>query len=228
MSRLILIDSGAHCDNLAHMNSRIRRCSRLLTICICLLTTLVGCGEEGDVQEVEFAAVDSLLGDTVVIDDADLAFRIPAGFMHAEHAAEVDPLLILADPDRLRSSLIDVYEDTATQTHLLVLRIDSLQLGGDTTEYLQVYRDELAKAAAVETITGADHWLDDVYVKNLMVSDSYLVRFHMLLFGPTSTTVELRYLIPRIAYADMLARLESSIGSLYRPSSITDSSGVAP
>ncbi len=231
MKRLILIDSTSYRRIFASMIG-VRKtywCQRRMSMLpvIAALILMTGCGPEGTVQKVEFSAADSLLGDTVIIDAADIAFRLPAGFRQVplEPAHNSAALQRLLDHD-IDLDGVDVdyaaYYDSAAGVALRTnaLRVSSIDAAADTPT--DSFRDRVTQVVAPGATGWTAYETHGFRVHNLLFADSNGVQYHLLLFPSDTSAVNLHYHIPQAAYADMLAKLESSIGSLHRPSAAAD------
>jgi len=193
---------------------------------VCLTcAALSGCDrsppESDEVEELGFVVVDSLLGPELVIEEANKALRPPEGFR-----AVPDSLLTalrkrglaalqnqLASLSRstsdveLRSALLD-------SAHRAGLVVSVLRGIASDEEYAESYEDVLRDASGDAEVRSGDYVVNDVYVRNFLVSDASLIRFHLLCFSEGDESLELVYFASRSSYPSLVRAFESSIGTI--------------
>ena len=165
---------------------------------------------------------DSLLSQPVVIERTGKSVRPPAGFI-----AVSDSLLevlrgtglpgVPAEPSLSREAgdqaeLAAAFLDSSRQAGLAVFVRRGLSRDDEAfaTAYEAALRGEDAKAE----IRSGDYIVNDIYVRNFLVSDAAVVRFHLLCFAEDGYPIELVYFSSRASYPKLVRAFESSIGTV--------------
>ena len=167
-------------------------------------------------QKKPFAAVDSLLGEVYQIPNTDKIFRPPVGF---EAAADTVLEMLRAQlarnlGDQTGVEMVQCFLDTIHTAGLTVSTIEGINLGVDTTGFIERYRQKLYDIFGRENIGQNDYWVNDILVKNFIVSDAVIVRAQLLCLSETGNAVELTYFTPREQYPELVKLFESSMGSI--------------
>ncbi len=198
-----------------------------LVMAVCLTcAALSGCDrsppESEEVEELSFVVIDSLLGPELVIEEANKALRPPEGFR-----AVPDSLLTalrerglaalqdqLAGPSRSTSDveLLSALLDSAHQAGLVVSVLRGI--ASDDEEYAESYEDVLRDVSGSAEVCSGDYVVNDVHVRNFLVSDASLIRFHLLCFSEGDESLELVYFASRSSYPNLVRAFESSIGTV--------------
>lgn len=185
-----------------------------------VLLLAAGCtGTKQDTPSIErlsFDVVDSLLADTITLESSALSIRAPAEFQ--------------AVSDSVFNAMEQYFRDeigTEAQAHLerclfsedhqalmAMFAIDSTRVYPDPGEYIAVYTAAVETAYGKENVTYGEYMVNNAVVRNFMVTDSDLVRVHLLVLSTGHDAVEVQYIVPRHAYPVILKSLESSIGTL--------------
>ncbi len=163
-----------------------------------------------------FVAVDSLLGEVYQIPNTDKSFRPPVGF---EAAADTVLEMLRAQlarnlGDQTGVEMVECFLDTVHTAGLMVSTIKGINLGVDTTGFIERYRQKLYDIFGQGNVRQNDYWASDVLVKNFFVSDAVIVRAQLLCLSETGNAAELTYFTPREQYPELVKLFESSMGSL--------------
>lgn len=163
-----------------------------------------------------FAAVDSLLGEVYQIPNTDKSFRPPIGF---EAAADTVLEMLRAQlarnlGDQTGVEMVQCFLDTIHTAGLTVSTIEGINLGVDTTGFIERYRQKLYDIFGQENIGQNDYWVNNILVKNFIVSDAVIVRAQLLCLSETGNAIELTYFTPREQYPELIKLFESSMGSI--------------
>ena len=185
-----------------------------------LLLLVVACGsankEGATTRQLSFEVVDSLLGSVYEVESARKSFHPPAGFLpipdslfailREKFTQEVSP------EGKIR--FVQFFFDQQHSAGLIVSTVRGLNLSTDTAAFVSRYRQAILAEYGEDHVTAGDYWVDSVYVKNFLVTDSAQVRFQLLCLSLEGDALELQYVVPRAVYAEIVKSLESSIGSL--------------
>lgn len=181
------------------------------------LVALYSCeSEQATAEHLAFEVVDSLLGPVQQMSAASLSFRPPLGFLPVPDSL-LQPLqeeLTNQVGNREGIELKHAYIDQDRGAGLLVSLIPGLRRSGDTATFVGKYRQSLARQYGAQNVKAGDFWVDNVYVKNFLVTDSVHVRIQLLCLSDEGDAAELQYVAPRVIYPDIVKTFESSIGSL--------------
>jgi hypothetical protein len=163
-----------------------------------------------------FAAIDSLLGEVYQIPNTDKSFRPPVGF---EAAADTVLEMLRAQlarnlGDQTGVEMVQCFLDTIHTAGLTVSTIEGINLGVDTTGFIERYRQKLYDIFGQENIRQNDYWVNNILVKSFFVSDAIIVRAQLLCLSETGNAVELTYFTPREQYQELVKLFESSMGSI--------------
>ena len=194
---------------------------------VCLTcAALSGCDrsppEAKGAEELSFVVVDSLLGPELIIEEANKALRPPEGFRAAPDslltalreqglAALQDKLTGLARSTR-DFELVSALLDPARQAGLVVSVLRGI--APDDEEYVEAYEGVLSDVSGSAEVRSGDYVVNDVYVRNFLVSDTSLIRFHLLCFSEGDEALELVYFASRSSYPSLVRAFESSIGTI--------------
>ena len=193
---------------------------RVKTLSIASLVWLgvfCACGDErATAEHLAFEVVDSLLGAVKQLNPEGMNFRPPAGFIAVPDSLvpRLESTLTARIPNREGIDLKLAYVSPQHQAGLIASLIPGLQGIADTNVFVPGYRERLLRTYGAANVTIGDYWVDSVYVKNYMVTDSAEVRIQLICLMSGGTAVELQYVTPRSAYPKLLRALESSIGTL--------------
>ncbi len=190
------------------------------TLLLLLLPLAVACQssekEQLTARQLSFDVVDSLLGPVYEVKSARKSFHPPVGFEPVPDSLHA----ILREKFIQEVSLegkVDFVQFFFDQRHsagLIVSTVRDLNLTTDTTAFIGRYRQAILAEYGEDQVTAGDYWVDSIYVKNFLVTDSAQVRFQLLCLTLEGDALELQYVVPRAAYPSVLKSLESSIGSL--------------
>lgn len=188
-----------------------------------ILMTVVffaGCTATSDrdaaAEEMHFNVVDSLLGQTVDIPQTGLSFRPPKGFQPIGDSMfkALKERNWAAQGDSARIDILRFYFDSRVSAGIAASEIRRLSLASDTSIFISRYRQALIETYGQGSVETADFWYDSIYVKQFLITDSVNVRFQLLCLTSHENALELNYFAPRTAYKNVVACIESSIGSL--------------
>ncbi|MFH1374561.1 MAG: hypothetical protein ABII79_12275 [bacterium] len=185
-----------------------------------LLPLIVGCHSSGSdqstAQQLSFDVVDSLLGPICEVATARKSFHPPVDFvpipdslfeiLHTRFTQEVSPEGMI--------EFIRFFFDEQHSSGLIVSTVDGLNLTADTSIFIDKYRQAVLAEYGNDNVRVGDYWVDSIYVKNFIITDSVHVRFQLLCLSSEGDALELQYVVPRAVYATMIKSLESSIGTL--------------
>ncbi len=173
-------------------------------------------------EELSFVVVDSLLGPELVIERANKALRPPAGFL-----AVPDSLLIAlrksgfaALQDQLASrsrstrdvEFVSAFLDSARRAGLVISVLRGVTSNDE--EYAEAYEEALREVNGDSGVRSGDYVVNDVYVRNFLVSDASLIRFQLLCVSEEDAALELVYFASRSSYPSLVRAFESSIGTI--------------
>ena len=189
-------------------------------ILLLLLPLVVACDspdkEEATARQLSFEVTDSLLGPVYEVQSAGKSFRPPVGFvpipdsllgiLREKFTREVSP--------EGKIDFVQFFFDQQHSAGLIVSTVRGLNLTADTAAFVSRYRQAILAEYGEDHVTAGDYWVDSVYVKNFLVTDSAQVRFQLLCLSLEGDALELQYVVPRAVYPEVLKSLESSIGSL--------------
>ena len=165
-------------------------------------------------ERLSFTITDSLLGAELAVPQANKVLRVPAGF-----EALSDALL-----DSLRGLRAEI-GGSGTSVELVAALVDPARGGGLTAsvipgvslgddQHIERYESVLREVASESDVRSGAYMVNDVLVRNNLVSDSTQVRFHLLCLSEGDAALELVYFAPRLSYPTMVRAFESSIGTI--------------
>lgn len=201
------------------MNAQWDVLSGRVLLLLLLPLVVVRCSSGNDkatARQLNFDVVDSLLGPVYEVKSAGKSFHPPIGFvpipdslfaiLREKFTQEVGPEGTV--------DFIQFFFDQRHSAGLIVSTIRGLSLSGDTATFVENYRQSLVDIYGEDHVTAGDYWVDSIYVKNFLVTDSLHVRFQLLCLSLEGDALELQYVAPRAVYPGMIKLLESSIGTL--------------
>ncbi len=192
----------------------------IISIIIPAVVFSVGCSspekKESSSRTKPFATIDSLLGDIYNIPNTDKSFRPPVGF---EAAADTVLEMLRAQlarnlGDQTGVEMVQCFLDIIHTAALTVSTIEGINLAVDTTAFIERYRQKLYDIFGQENIGQNDYWVNNILVKNFIVSDAVIVRAQLLCLSETGNAIELTYFTPREQYPELIKLFESSMGSI--------------
>lgn len=173
-------------------------------------------------EELSFVVVDSLLGPELVIEEANKALRPPQGFRTVPDSllAALREQGLAALQDQLASpfrstcdvELVSAFLDSARRAGLVVSVLRGVAPNDE--EYAEAYEDVLHDVCENADVRSGDYVVNDVYVRNFLVSDASLIRFQLLCFSEGDDALELVYFASRSSYRNLVRAFESSIGTV--------------
>lgn len=192
----------------------------LKALLVLLLPLIVGCYSSGNdlstAQRLSFDVVDSLLGPVYEVATARKSFHPPVGFvpipdslfeiLRTRFTQEVSPEGMI--------EFVRFFFDEQHSSGLIVSTVGGLNLTADTSTFIDRYRQAVLAEYGNDNVKVGDYWVDSIYVKNFVITDSMQVRFQLLCLSSEGDALELQYVVPRAVYATMVKSLESSIGTL--------------
>ena len=167
-------------------------------------------------EKLSFKVVDSLLGPVYEVETVGKSFRPPAGFKPIPDSLlkTFQDELVSVTKENQRVDLLQFFFDQAHQAGLIVSVIRDLQLTGDTAAFIGNYRSSLIEFYGESNVRTGDYWIDSIYVKNFLITDSVNVKFQLICLSSQGDALELQYFAPHIFYADLVRSFESSIGTI--------------
>jgi hypothetical protein len=191
---------------------------KMLTVAaLAWLGVFCACGDEkATAEHLGFKVVDSLLGPVKQLNPEGMSFRPPAGFIAVPDSLvlPLESTLTARIPNREGIDLKLVYVSPEHHAGLIASLIPDLFGIADTGTFVPGYRERLLRTYGAANVTIGDYWVDSVYVKNYMVTDSTEVRIQLICLMSGGVAVELQYVTPHGAYPKLLRAFESSIGTL--------------
>jgi hypothetical protein len=172
-------------------------------------------------EELSFAVSDSLLGPAILIDETDTSLRPPSAF-----AAVSDSVLQVLRKSGLPSSEEQGAEQLRVEpgAELVAAFLDSARRAGLAVfvrrhashgeEYAAAYEQGLRSVSEQAEVRSGDYVVNDVYIRNFLVSSPSMIRFHLLCFSERPDATELVYFADRSSYPDLVRAFESSIGTI--------------
>ena len=201
------------------MNTQLGLFDRRLLL-LSLLFLVVACSSTDDQEaapgQLGFEVVDSLLGPVYEVESARKSFHPPAGFISIPDslfAALREEFTQQVSPEG-KIHFVQFFFDQQHSAGLIVSTVRGLNLLTDTAAFVTRYRQAIASEYGDGLVTDGDYWVDSIYVKNFVITDSAQVRFHLLCLTLEGDALELQFVVPRPVYAELVKSLESSIGSL--------------
>ncbi len=194
--------------------------AKLYLIIAILMISLIGCssGEKKEQAstfgQMQFTVVDSLLGDTLHYEESGLMISIPRGFFPLPDSIRMMAQKSTAFLRNDTTGSIKVYLNQSRGSGLIVSLLTDLDLDSDTSKFLLDYYNALVQTHGEEGITVGDYWIDDVLVKNFLITDSQSVMFDLICLTKNRNAMHVQYLVPKQFYGEMIKTLESSIGSI--------------
>lgn len=167
-------------------------------------------------EKLSFKVVDSLLGPVYEVETVGKSFRPPVGFKPIPDSllkTFQDEFVTVTEEKKI-VYLLQFFFDHAHQAGLIVSVIRGLQLTSDTAAFIGNYRRSLIELYGNSNVRAGDYWIDSIYVKNFLVTDSVNVKFQLICLSSQGDALELQYFAPHIFYADLVRSFESSIGTI--------------
>lgn len=173
-------------------------------------------GEQATAERLAFEVVDSLLSPVDTAKAAGICLRPPLGFISVPDSmlGLIQSRLSAAVGGREGVTLARAYIDPRRSSGIMLSTIRGLRLDGDTSAFVNKYRQSLIAAYGQDHVQVGDYRVNTVYVKNYLVMDTLAVRFQLIGFPPAGDAVELLYVAPRIIYPELVKSFESSIGTI--------------
>ncbi len=169
------------------------------------------------VNDLYFNVVDSLLAPEIELGTTGWRIRPPRNLTALPESLMADFRKILSSSlkDSTRITLLGILMSEETRASLMISRIVGFNLQSDTAGFMENYRRALRNEDENQSIESGDFLHGEVYVKNILVSDSASVQFRLICFKPSDDAIELIYTTPRTVYSNFAKSIESSIGSLH-------------
>ena len=180
----------------------------------------LACGNnrsDKQVSDLYFNVVDSLLASEIELVATGWRIRPPRNLTALPESLMADFRKILSNSleDSSSVTLLEFLLSEETKASLMISRIAGFNLQSDTAGFMENYRRALRNEDENLSIESGDFWHGEVYIKNILVSDSTSVQFRLICFKPSDDAIELIYTTPRTVYSDFVKSMESSIGSLH-------------
>lgn len=161
------------------------------------------------------------LGPVVTLPSDSLAFQPPVGWKAVATPAVPDSLAAAAPAatgaERPGLEPLHVFMDENTGSVLSVARL-RLPGPGEFDAQVRRYAADLNDRFAGDSLRQASFTNGDVHVVQFLVQPEGLVNFKLVLAGQADDLVQFDYVVPQTAYPSVVKALESSIGSIRRPS----------
>ena len=202
------------CLSLPVLNNKILKQTIFLAL---LLTVLVGCSSKDKTEtddQMQFSVVDSLLGEAIQLEESGLMMSVPAGFTQIPDSIRKiaqQTTKFLSDDS---TGTVKVYVNQSHGSGLVISLLPELDLNSDTGKFLTDYYEALVEMHGDEGIKFGDYWINDVLVKNFLITDSQSVMFDLICLTQNRNAMHVQFLVPNKYYTDMIKTLESSIGSI--------------
>jgi hypothetical protein len=198
----------------------IRRLVLALTVIALAFLFFPACGNnqsDKQVSDLYFSVVDSLLSPALELGTSDWQVRPPKNLTALPDSlmAEFRKTLSSSIKDSSKIMLLEFFLNEQTGASLMISSIAGLNLKSDTAGFMENYRLAIRDEYGMQDIESGDYWHGEVYIKNILVSDSANVQFRLICLKPSDDAVELIYTTPRAVYGDFVKSIESSIGSLH-------------
>jgi len=188
--------------------------------CLLLLLIFYNCCSDGNndvkAEKLSFEVNDSLLGPAFEVQAANKLLCPPSGF-----ASIPDSLLqifikqqAIQVKEFASIELVGIFFDSLHNSGLMVSVFNDLYLGSDTTAIIEKYRKSLEEFYGADKVKTGDFLINDIYVKNFLITDSLYIRFQLLCLSENDQAMELHYFILNKHYQELLKALESSIGTI--------------
>ncbi len=183
---------------------------------------LAGCSSEPEPEEaaptLRFQVVDSLLRPPVELAELDLYFRPPRNFTPPTDSLAQLFKTQLAGREWEYGELVVIHSFVHPElpAGILISRITSASLDGDTARLFAMYRDILRHGQQQTTIREGEFWVNEVFTKNFLITDSLNVRFQLICLSDHFHGAEFIYYASRQTYPRIVRYIESSIGSIER------------
>ncbi len=188
-----------------------------------LLLLSWGCSDEPEqteetVPRLRFQVVDSLLQPKIELTDLDLYFRPPQGFTSPPDSLgrELREQFAGRRWELGEMALLHLFIHQNKPAGIVISRVGNASLDEDTTRLFAMYRDILRRGEASSTVREGEYRVNDVFVKNFLVTDSLNVRFQLLCLSDHFHGAEFIYYAGRQTYPHLVKGIESSIGSIER------------
>lgn len=166
---------------------------------------------------MHFNVVDSLLSAALELGTSDWQVRPPKDLTALPDSlmAEFRKTLSSSIKDSSKIMLLEFFLNEKTRASLMISSIAGLNLQSDTAGFMENYRLAIRDEYGMQDIESGDYWHGEVYIKNILISDSANVQFRLICLKPSNDAIELIYTTPRAVYGDYVKSIESSIGSLH-------------
>lgn len=179
----------------------------------------LACGNnqsDRQVSDMYFDVVDSLLSPALELGTSGWQVRPPKNLTALPDSlmTEFRKTLSSSIEDSSKIMLLEFFLNEQTRASLMISSIAGLNLQSDTAGFMENYRLAIRDEYGMQDIESGDYWHGEIYIKNILISDSANVQFRLICFKPSDDAVELIYTTPRAVYGDYVRFIESSIGSL--------------
>lgn len=168
------------------------------------------------VSDMHFDVVDSLLSPALELGTSGWQVRPPKNLTALPDSlmAEFRKTLSISIEDSGKISLLEFLLNEQTGASLMISSIADLNLKSDTAGFMENYRLAIRDDYGRQNIESGDYWHGEIFIKNILISDSANVQFRLICLKPSDDAIELIYTTPRAVYGDYVRSIESSIGSL--------------
>jgi hypothetical protein len=218
--REFLVDLESWNGHIGFMGAKSARkgCLVILFLTIASLVSF-GCGSSQDAssaRRVTFDIVDSLLGQEYQIVGAGKSFCPPLGFLPVPDTVLAGMRVRLQESLGPRGGveLAQIFFDSAAQAGVMVSIMHGVTLTSDTGAFFARYRQSLHEMYRDDQVKEGEYWVEDVFVKNYLITDTNTVRFQLICCSDKDAAVELTYFAPSNQYPDLIKHFESSIGTI--------------
>ena len=190
-------------------------------ICATILSVIsLGCDSDSDkssvVEQLHFTVIDSLLGDAVFVPGTEKQFRPPVGFSMITESRQFDLQDQVASIPGFDGAyrLYSVLFNRDNGAGLAVAVVEGLDLSEQGSAFVKTYEKVLHETYGAKNLHTGEYWVQNVFVKNYMVTDDSSVHLQLLCMSKSGDGLELHYFVGKEYYQAMLRSFESSIGSL--------------
>lgn len=168
------------------------------------------------ISDMNFNVVDSLLAPALELGTSDWQIRPPKDLTALPDSlmAEFRKILSSSIKDSSKITLLGFLLNEETRASMMISSIADLNLQSDTAGFMDNYRHAIRDEYGMQNIESGDYWHGEIYIKNILISDSLNVQFRLICLKPSNDAIELIYTTPRAVYSDYVRSIESSIGSL--------------
>jgi hypothetical protein len=188
-----------------------------LTIIILLL---IGCDssstDKNEKQDLAFDVDDTLLELPFELTQANMEIRPPVGFkaVSDSYHQELQSFFLKERGANTNLQFHQFFFDSLHSAGMVVFSVKELNLSSDTMNFFGNYQKVLEGQYGPDRVKSGEYWVNGIFVKNYLVTDSNTVRFQLLCLSSNNDAMEVHYIVPHSEYEQVVKLIESSIGSL--------------